>query len=178
MLTCPVCEHAQAQGAECEVCGKKLLHGPAAIPQVPAIEGFEPTHHSDADSGVAEAAAAAFPDLEPTAQAVGADAPADPAPDVDRGRADPVDVAAEPVPDLERVGDGIPDDPRTAVPPVVTCRYCRTPALAGERVCARCGMRLPVFDAGAPEEDPLARRCGCGTAVTGPLCPTCGARMG
>jgi hypothetical protein len=171
MLTCPVCEHTQAEGAECEVCGKKLLHGLAAIPQVPPVEGFEPTRHSDVP-----AAADPFPDLEPTAQAA-ADAPEDPAPDLDRGRADPVDVAGEPVPGLERTADAIPDDPRTAVPAIVSCRYCHTPASSGERVCARCGMRLPVY-AGAADQGPVARRCGCGTAVTGPLCPTCGARMG
>jgi hypothetical protein len=171
MIVCPVCEHAQAQGAECEACGKKLLSGPAAIPFVPAVEGLEPTRHAEVD-----ASAPMIPDLEPT-RAAGVDVPEDPAPDLDRGRAPPVDVADDPVPGLERALEGVPDDGPTAVPAIVTCRYCRTPALPGEHVCGRCGMRLPVFEERATEAEPPGRRCGCGALVTGPLCPTCGARV-
>jgi hypothetical protein len=88
-----------------------------------------------------------------------------------------VDVDVEAVPELERSGEGIPGDAPTAVPAIVVCRYCRTPALPGERVCGRCGMRLPVFDR-APEDASTAagRRCSCGVWVTGSVCPTCGAR--
>lgn len=172
MIVCPVCEHAQAQGAECEVCGKRLLSGPAAIPFVPPVEGLEPTRHADVD-----ASAPLLPELEPT-RAAGVDVAEDPAPDLDPGRAAPVDVADDPVPDLERTQDGVPDDGPTAVPAIATCRYCRTPAAPGERVCGRCGMRLPLFEERADEEPPPPRLCGCGAAVTGPLCPNCGARMG
>jgi len=171
MIVCPVCEHAQAQGAECEVCGRKLLHGAAAIPFVAPVEGLEPTRYADVD-----ASGESFPDLEATGQAP-VDAPSDPAPDLERGRAAPVDVATDRVPDLEHGGEGIPGDAPTAVPAIVTCRYCRTPALPGERVCGRCGMRLPVFERGPEEEPAPPRRCSCGTLVTGPLCPTCGARV-
>ena len=170
MIVCPVCEHAQAQGAECEVCGKRLVWGPAGIPVVPPVEGLEPTHHAAAD--VREEVA---PDLESTRHAF-AEAGALPAPDLDTGRAAPVDVDVQPVPELERTGDTIPGDAPTAVPAVVTCRYCRTPAVTGERVCGRCGMRLPVFES-APEDTTAAgRRCSCGLWVTGAVCPSCGAR--
>ncbi|HEY6004057.1 MAG TPA: hypothetical protein VIV57_14375 [Anaeromyxobacter sp.] len=171
MIVCPVCEHTQAQGAECEVCGKKLLHGAAAIPFVPPVEGLEHTRHADVD-----ASAPLLPELEPTRQAA-VEAWSDPAPDLDPGRAAPVDVADDPVPDLERSQEGLPADAPTAVPAIVTCRYCRTPSLPGEHVCGRCGMRLPVFEERAPEAEPAGRRCGCGALVTGPLCPICGARL-
>lgn len=170
MIVCPVCEHAQAQGAECEVCGKKLLHGAAAIPFVPPVEGLEPTRVADVD-----VEGERFPELEPTGHAA-VDAPLEVAPGVDSGRAPPVDVPDERVPDIERVGEGIPGDAPTAVPALVTCRYCRTPAAPGERICGRCGMRLPVFAERAAEEAPVVRHCSCGTVVKGPLCPSCGAR--
>jgi hypothetical protein len=171
MIVCPVCEHAQAQGAECDVCGKKLLHGAAAIPLVPPVEGLEPTRHADVDAPEER-----LGELEPTLHAAGADAPLELVPGVEETRAAPVDVAVETTPDVERIGDEIPADAPTEVPLLVTCRYCRTQATAGDRVCGRCGMRLPVFEAGpAPEEAPV-RRCSCGAAVRGSLCPACGAR--
>jgi hypothetical protein len=172
MTVCPVCEHAQSQGAECEICGKKLLFGAAPIPFVPPIEGLEPTLHADVD-----ASAALLPDLEPTRQAE-VDAWPDPAPDLEPGRAAPVDVADDPMPGIERSQEGLPDDAPTAVPAIVACRYCRTPALPGERVCGRCGMRLPVYEGSPPEAAPPGRRCACGAWVAGALCPTCGARLG
>lgn len=172
MIVCPVCEHAQPDGAECDVCGKKLLSG-AAIPYVPPVEGLEPTLYTPID-----AATPPLAELEPTLHrdvAVRLDA----TPDLDGGRAGPVDVAADPVPGLERTGDDAPLDAPTAVPAVPTCRYCRTPAQPGERVCGRCGMRLPVVAERAGEGEPLTRRCGCGVEVLGGrMCPSCGARVG
>src|SRR5512138_3393772 len=141
MIVCPVCEHPQPEGAEREVCGKKLLSGPAAIPFVPPVDGLEPTRQRVVDVGAEEA------------------------PDLDPGRAAPVDVADDPVPGLERVGDDAPQDAPTAVPAAPTCRYCRTPAKPGERVCGRCGMRLPAFEERADQAEPLARHCGCGVVV-------------
>jgi hypothetical protein len=174
MIVCPVCEHAQAEGAECEVCGKKLLLGPAAIPYVPPVEGLEPTRVADVD-----AAEVPLPDLEPTRLAPAAPAAADVVPDLDRGRAAPVDVGDVRLPELEPPSDPIPGDAPTAIPAVVTCRYCRTPAAPGEHVCGRCGMRLPVFEVPAPagEADAAPRLCSCGAPVRGPRCGTCGARV-
>jgi hypothetical protein len=172
MIVCPVCEHPQPEGAECEVCGKKLVSGPAAVPFVPPVEGLEPTLHAPVD-----AAGIALAELEPTRQRR-VEARAEQAPDLDLGRAAPVDVADDPVPGLERTGDDAPQDAPTAVPAAPTCRYCRTPAKPGERVCGRCGMRLPIFGERAEQAEPLTRQCGCGLVVlTGGMCPNCGARL-
>ncbi len=174
MIVCPVCEHAQAAGGECEVCGWVLAAagGRAAPPAVP-VEGLEPTAHERV--GVR---AEPFADLEPTLRPPADEVPGE-APDLDAGRAAPVDVDAPMLPDLERAADGVPEDGPTAIPTFTTCRYCRTPAMPGERLCARCGMRLPVVEeprAAATAEVGL-RRCGCGALVAGDrLCPSCGAR--
>ncbi len=170
MIVCPVCEHPQAQGGECEVCGKRLVEGPAGIPAVAPLDDLEPTRVADAPTGVAR-----LRELEPTAYAQGADAPLE-AVLVEATRVAPVDVAVEPAPDLERIGDGIPDDGPTEVPLFVTCRYCRAEAMPGERVCGRCGMRLPDFGTPSSEDEPAARLCGCGATVRGGACPSCGAR--
>ena len=61
-------------------------------------------------------------------------------------------------------------------PATVSCRYCRTPAVPGERFCGRCGMRLaaqaraPALASkiplvcsacGVPGEPGVCRSCGC-----------------
>ncbi len=170
MIVCPVCEHQQAQGSECELCGKKLVHGPAGIPAVAPLEGLELTRHGDVDAPVES-----IGELEPTALQGGVDAAPDPVP-IEATRLDPVDVTVEPAPDIERIADEIPDDAPTEVPLFVTCRYCRTEAMPGERVCGRCGMRLPDYGGPAASREPPPRQCGCGALVSGVLCPVCGAR--
>lgn len=178
MIVCPVCEHQQAQGAECEVCGKRLVAGVSAADlSIPAVEGLETTRHAPAD-----AVPDAVVELEPTLHGpTGAAAP-DLTPDLEATRAAPVDVQVVPTPDVERTAAEIPGDAPTALPAFVTCRYCRTPAMPGERLCGRCGMRLPVFPDGAGAAAAAAapvRTCTCGTVVRpdAQLCPSCGARL-
>ncbi|HEX9051036.1 MAG TPA: hypothetical protein VF841_10925 [Anaeromyxobacter sp.] len=171
MIVCPVCEHAQPQGGECEVCGKRLVEGSDGAAAVARLDGLEPTRAEGVEAPVEPIGA-----LEPTAHAPARDAPAEPVL-LERTRVDPVEVAVEPIPDVERIGDTIPEDARTEVPLFVTCRYCRAEAMPGERVCGRCGMRLPDFGGPAPAAEAAGRQCGCGAIVRGGgMCPSCGAR--
>ncbi len=177
MIVCPVCEHAQAQGTECEVCGRRLAKGPSpADLAIAPVDGLEPTGHPPIDAGEER-----IPELEPTRHAAAA-AVDDPTPDLEATRAAPVDVEVEATPDLEHTAAGIPGDLPTVMPATVACRYCRTPAMPGDRICGRCGMRLPILDAPSAEDAPAdapsadAWRCSCGTLARASLCPSCGAR--
>lgn len=173
MIVCPVCEHRQEQGAECGVCGKKLLHGAAAVPYVPLVEGLEPTGHGAVDAGserMGEIEATRFGDVGEVAF--------DSTPGIEETRAAPVDVSVEPIADVERTTAGIPGDAPTALPAFVVCRYCRTQGMPGERICSRCGMRLPFVESAAAAGGPEAedRTCSCGAKVRGGRCGNCGAR--
>jgi hypothetical protein len=176
MIVCPVCEHAQPHGGECEVCGKRLAGPPPPAAAIERVEGLEPTGYE----GGAVAVADPVPGLEPTGHGEVHLVP-DLVPDLEATRAAPVDVDAAEIPGVERSGAaGLPADARTVLPAFPTCRYCRTPAVPGERVCSRCGMRLPVLSApgsaAAPAE--AVRLCSCGAPRRGPVCPACGARAG
>jgi hypothetical protein len=175
MITCPVCEHQQAAGSECELCGRHLVEGRGTDAPVVPLEGLEATLLAPVDGGAVEP----MGDLEPTLRAAVADAAGGPGEGLvlEPTLASPVEVGLDVVPDLERIGDGLPDDLPTLVPAVVICRYCRTEAAAGERRCGRCGMRLPEqVPAPAAQAPAGPRLCSCGTPVTRSRCPACGAR--
>jgi hypothetical protein len=170
MITCPLCEHVQAQGGECEVCGRRLPAGPAPLPPVAPIDGLEPTHHL-----AVAAPASTLAELESTHRAP-VEVAADPL-ELEPTLAAPVDPPVDLMAGIERTGAEIAGDGPTPVSLLVACRYCRTPAASGERICTRCGMRLPAAASAAAEaEAQVVRRCGCGAAVMGRLCPACGAR--
>lgn len=179
MTVCPLCEHAQATGAECEVCGRALEPTGGGAAAIPPLDGLEPTVLPP----VREADAEPLPGLEPTHVATDDRLPTSMPDaalpiDLEPTRAAPVEVAGDPLPGLERNGDA-PDAP-TPLPAVAVCRYCRTPALPGERRCGRCGMRLPLIEAPRAAREPVpadVRRCSCGAPVTRALCPACGARI-
>lgn len=173
MIVCPVCEHAQPQGAECEVCGRRFAAAVVAPPLAP-LEGLET---NQLPAGAAPEPAA-FLELEPTLHGAVPLLAGAAVPDVERTAAAPVDVDAPPIPDLERTQAGLPGDGPTPVAAQVICRYCRTPAAPEQRLCDRCGMRLPVIS--SSPQGPVtsaARLCSCGTPVSGALCPACGARV-
>ena len=175
MIVCPVCEHPQESGAECDVCGKRFAPGALRVAPVTPIEGLEPTLHGAVDAD--PFAMGPIPELEPTLAAP-VDAPEETTPGLDPTRAAPVDVDSVAMPDIERTRSEIPGDAPTALPFAPVCRYCRTPAVPGERLCSRCGMRLPVIDPHlVPEGTEGVRLCtNCGSVSTRDLCPACGSR--
>jgi hypothetical protein len=150
MPVCALCENVQAAGEACDVCGHAFPAGVAVPVPVAPLEGLEATSVEPV-----EVAAERISELEVT-------------------RADPVDVVASAMEGLEpTAAEAVPDDGE-APEPAAVCRYCRTPAQAGEAFCAHCGMRLPATTGGA--EAPLAVvLCrDCGTPVRGARCPSCG----
>jgi hypothetical protein len=174
MPTCPLCESTQAIGDVCETCGRPFSRSEAVPLPIAPLEDLELTRHAS----LADLPAAPLPELEPTAQRGSAlAAPPEPVEGLVPTAAEPVQVEVAPL-EVERVGDdAVLDLPATPGP--IACRYCRTPAPAGERLCARCGMRLPLVrppprrapDGTAPCRD-------CGTPMDGTQCPACGARRG
>jgi ribosomal protein L32 len=185
MIICPMCEHSQAQGSECENCGKKLQQprqvAPVAVAPLPELEQ---THHA---GGRAVVASEPLPELDFTRQKAGPDLPAQVLPEMETTRAAPVaQVPVEAVPELD-TGRAAADGVRTAAPTgAVVCRYCRNVQAEG-LVCDRCGMRLPrarvapaaeARKAGA-EEDTAWKPCQkCRTPTRpGKLCTVCGTRV-
>lgn len=173
MIACPVCEHQQADGAECEVCGRSLVSLGAVDAPVTPLEGLEPTLAApEPFAGVGEA----MPELEPTLQASPGEVALERVAELEPTAAAPVEAAGEPVPDLEPTSAPASLDPRTELPAIPVCRYCRTPAGPGQRSCARCGMQLPVGPVPGAPARAGPRLCGCGTPITRSTCPACGAR--
>jgi len=178
MIVCPVCEHQQVAGSECEVCGRRLEEGRGTDAPVATIEGLEHTALDAAGAAAAAPPGEAMPELEVT-RFEEAEAPllAEIVEDLEQTRAEPVEVAPDPTPDVERVQAGLPDDGPTLLPLVIVCRYCRTEAGPGEKICGRCGMRLSFLVAAPAGGAPTGPRlCSCGTPVTRSRCPACGAR--
>jgi ribosomal protein L32 len=146
MIICPVCEHQQAAGFECDVCGKDLgaalgdgaLLAPLA-PDVPRMPELEQT-------GVELAAnvpVTPMPELEAHQSAAGTpNVPTPLIPDLETTQPSTGDVPVVPMPELsldraEFVG-------QKAVAPTgqVQCRYCGNLQPTG-KICDKCGMRLP-----------------------------------
>jgi hypothetical protein len=178
MIVCPVCEHPQDSGAECELCGKRFAPGSLPVAAVPPLEGLETTHHAPVELPWGSDSEP-IPELEPTSSAP-VDAPEERTPDVEPTAAAPVDVDSALIPDIERQSAEIPGDAPTALPLAPLCRYCRTPSIPGERTCSRCGMRLEVVDPELVSSSSAAgvRQCpNCGTIATRSPCPACGNRI-
>ena len=157
VIVCPVCENQQAQGFECDVCGKDLsalgaaagglddlgdlgaLAGlgppPVGGEQVPGLEVTVPER-------VGDVPLEADPDLEANLVKQVGEVPIERLPDLETAADRVGDVPVERMPDLaeERVPD---DGQRTPeVAGAVTCRYCRNVQASG-MICDKCGMRLP-----------------------------------
>ncbi|AEI66859.1 hypothetical protein [Corallococcus macrosporus] len=183
MIICPLCDHVQPEGTECDVCGKRF---PAAVAEaatpVATLPELEVTPHA---GGRASVETSAIPDLDLTRLRSGPDLPVQPVPDLQLTRArdlGPVPVAPMTELDTGRAAD---DGVRTAAPlGAVVCRYCRNTQATG-LLCDHCGMRLPRAKpaaAAAPgrpsADDDGWRSCAsCHTRVrVGKACPECGTR--
>jgi len=178
MTLCPVCEHQQQAGLECEVCGKDLsalagLGGLAPPPvEIERVAGLEAT----VPERVGDVAVERFAELEVNTFAKVQVAP-EVTPGVEPSRMAPVgDVPVERVTELAE--DRAPDDGvRTAAPSgQVTCRYCKNVQATGT-VCDRCGMKLPralaIESAAAQPDWVRCRACGAPGPV-GERCKECG----
>ncbi len=175
MVVCPLCEHPQATGGECEVCGKKLS-GTSEAPVISRLEGLESTRLQEALAVDVES----VPELEPTRHGPVTAAP-EPAPYLEPTRVEEVTVSVEEIPELERThADPLPWEERTPVVLAPLCRYCRTPSRPGEVLCGHCGMRLPFSEpaaAGRVSERPAGRCPSCGWLGLADVCPECGGRF-
>jgi ribosomal protein L32 len=188
MIICPVCEHQQAQGDECDNCGKKLqVPKVVAAVAVPTLPELEQTHHA---GGRVAVEAPILPELDHTRQQAGPDLPPQVVQDMENTRAAPIDkVSVEAVPDLD-TGRAADDGVRTAAPSgAVVCRYCRNVQAEG-MVCDRCGMRLSRVrpaagaagtgaKASANDEDLAWMPCQKCRTPTRPnkICTVCGTRV-
>jgi hypothetical protein len=175
MIVCALCENNQEAGDACDVCGRPFPRDEAVPVAVPPTEGLEPTAYA----GVA-VVEERLPELEPTHHGE-VHLGAEPATSIEPTAQAAVEVESTPLEDFEPTLAGIPGDEATPFPALVTCRYCRNPASPGERLCAHCGMRLPVAAVESPAAAAAAaaaalRICGCGAPLRGPVCPVCGAR--
>lgn len=178
MITCPLCEHQQELGFECEQCGKDLGTladlGPPPTRDEP-LEGLE-THEV-----VGDVAAEILPEIEPTTYAPVEVSP-DVTPELERTAHGSVgDVTVEPMIDLtvDRAVDAEPKTP--LVQGTVSCRYCHH-AQPAQRLCERCGMSLPRIAGTVAAAGPVTRPAGemtrcraCGApAKVGQRCGDCG----
>ncbi|HET7753818.1 MAG TPA: hypothetical protein VFK85_07890, partial [Anaeromyxobacteraceae bacterium] len=144
MPTCPLCESTQSLGDSCDVCGRPFPAAEARAVPIPTLPELESTRYG----GPADVPISRMAELEPTSERGAEIAPKIELVDgfsptsaewVSAGAA-PLDL--EPL-EVERAGeDAALDPPIDPGPP--TCRYCRAPARPGERLCAICGMRLPL----------------------------------
>jgi hypothetical protein len=178
MIVCPVCEHPQAQGSECEVCGKQLARAPAPAAPVAPLPEIERT----AFTAAPELPGVALDGLETTGWKSGPDLPAVKLVDVEPTVAPAVgEVPVQAVAELES-GRWVDTGPRTQVTARV-CRYCRNVQPEGLS-CNRCGMMLPpVISAAGQEAAAPGRRAEaqvvkclqCGSRVEkGEVCGGCG----
>lgn len=185
MVVCPVCEHQQAFGVECDVCGKDLgdLGGLGPPPVAEAkVEGLEVT----IPERVGDVPIERVGELDAhIVDSAGITVAPEVVADLDVARASVGEVAVERVADLSV--DRAPDDgQRTAAPTgAVRCRVCQNVQAEG-LLCNVCGYRLPrtqvpIVQAGvAPPRQTFSRgdvRCrACGApAVPGERCSECGA---
>ena len=184
MIICPLCDHVQPEGTECDVCGRVFPVPAVDTAPVAPLAELELTPHA---GGRVAVEVAALPELDLTRQKAGPDLPAQVVPDLELTRAGATGtVPVETVPELD-TGRAQDDGVRTAAPVgAVVCRYCRNVQAQG-LLCDNCGMRLPrarvaataVATAKRPggDDEAWAACSSCHTPVRpGKVCSECGTR--
>ena len=177
MIICPVCEHPQAQGDECDQCGKRLVRPRQEAAAVAPLPELELTPHAGSKGPVA---VERVPDLAATREAPVPAVPAERVADLEPTRSAPAgNVVHAPLLELE-TGREQDDGVRTVLPGgAATCRYCRNVQAEG-LVCEKCGMRLPRLrpafaSAPQPAEGAWGRCPRCHTrGRVGRACTDCG----
>lgn len=184
MIICPVCDHVQPEGTECDVCGKRF---PAALlvatPPVAPLPELELTPHAGGRDAVD---APTLPELDGTRLRSGPDLPAQVVQDLELTRAAPTgDLPVAMLQELD-TGRAQDDGVKTAAPVgAVVCRYCRNVQAVG-LLCDNCGMRLPrarlaatTGAAKGPQDDDGWMACpSCHTrGRAGRACSECGTRL-
>jgi len=173
MAVCPVCEHEQREGSECEVCGKPLAGAAGAPAAMPRLLELEPTLLDY----VAGPAPEPVEGLEPNARGVQEfSGQVEPPAWLERtGHEASPEVPVEAM-EVERLAPAeLPEqDPGPQRP---RCRYCQTEWSPGQAFCQRCGMRLPAVRAQEGGEPEPSRCSQCGGPARGEVCPGCGARL-
>lgn len=177
MITCPLCEHQQGFGLECEHCGKDL----GTLDDLgPPPANAEPIEGLEVRDTVGTVSTEPLSQLERTVFEPVEVSP-DQTPEIEATAVEEVgDVVVEAVPDLslDRVQD---TGPRTQLDQgTVTCRYCRQ-VQRPQALCAACGMSLPRRVEQIPQsstrrpEDVMTRCRACGApAKAGQRCGDCG----
>lgn len=155
MIACPVCEHQQAAGEECENCGKRLVAAPntAALP-VQVLPELEQTLHTGPGNVVAQP----MPELEATKLTTPAQVPAERMQELEVNQVVRPGLAVQ----VEKMSDldtGREADGAKTVAPTgpVGCRYCGNIQATG-LMCERCGMRLPRAPVAAVAGTPAAKK--------------------
>jgi len=167
MIICPVCDHVQPEGTECDVCGKRFPSNVAsAAPAVAPLPELELTPHAGGRDAVE---APTLPELDLTRLRSGPDLPPQVVPELELTRA--AATGAVQVALLPELDTGRAEDDGVRVAPVlgsVVCRYCRNVQAEGF-LCDNCGMRLPRTRVVAP----VAAKGPGGADEDWKPCPTC-----
>jgi lipopolysaccharide biosynthesis regulator YciM len=172
MQKCPVCEHSQDFGFECEACGSALDPlGVLPAPPAPAVklDGLE-LHQFETAEGTTDLAVG----LERHAYVVdgAVTASATPVEDLERTEFAAQQVAVEALAiDADRAE---PSRSFAVAPTRFPCRYCRHVQASGA-VCEKCGSFLPRVAQAQLKPTAELRCTACGALTQAAArCPACG----
>lgn len=169
MARCPLCEHEQALGDACDVCGR-ALRGAGVVPvTAQLLEGLEPTGHASAPAP----APGLMPELAPTGVPAVLDVGGPREAWVEATLQEAVSVAVVPLEVERTAGDGA-RSPREAL---ASCRYCGELVPGGEAFCLRCAMHVEARTSVLEAAPDLVRCRACGLPSGGARCPACGERL-